>query len=267
MSWHYLQEQEEESSAVSFAVTLASELLKLRNIHGKFFWLVKKMECCQSSQSGMMSARSEATIQSAENTSSSLEASKTSLLSPEDSHAKTLAVQEKEQESPEREADCGKSLPVSFAKYDRQECLWKTHQCSLFGGLESFSETWPRWGMMHDGECWEVATLVRNKREKESGFIPACVASDGKWHGMEKHIKNSRKKRVDQNKSAPTEKITYAYYEADIPERYFPEISEVVMNFPQGWTDLSELETHRIVTLLNSHGIFLDKIETKQKGK
>ena len=54
------------------------------------------------------------------------------------------------------EADCGASLPVSFAKWDRVSRGWKTHQLSLAGDWEPYSETWPRWGTMRAGECYPL---------------------------------------------------------------------------------------------------------------
>jgi hypothetical protein len=76
-------------------------------------------------------------------------------------HAKTLAPQEKAQELMESEAGCGEKWRGSFVKYDPDSSLWRTHQCSLLGGLDEFLETWPQWGLMRDGECWEQQTLAQ----------------------------------------------------------------------------------------------------------
>ena len=62
--------------------------------------------------------------------------------------AKTSALPEPEPESTEREADSGARWPGSLAKYDHDTCSWKTAQLSLLGGLDEFSQTWPRWGLM-----------------------------------------------------------------------------------------------------------------------
>ena len=96
-------------------------------------------------------------------------------------HVRTLAQQERGQESMESEAECGEKWHGSFVKYDPDSSSWKTHQCSLLGGLESFSETWPRWGLMRDGECWEQQMLVPHTSETESGLsekLPTPQASD-----------------------------------------------------------------------------------------
>ncbi len=85
-------------------------------------------------------------------------------------HAKTLAPQEKAQELTESEAECGEKWLASFVKYDPDSSLWRTHQCSLLGDLEPFSETWPQWGLMRDGECWEQRMLEQTIRGTESGL-------------------------------------------------------------------------------------------------
>ena len=58
-------------------------------------------------------------------------------------HAKTLAQQEKVQESKAQEAECGKKWHGLLAKYNQDTHSWKTAQCSLLGDSEEFSATWP----------------------------------------------------------------------------------------------------------------------------
>ena len=92
-------------------------------------------------------------------------------------HAKTSVPQEKGQELTVSDQECGEKWHASFTKYDPDSRSWKTHQCSLLGGLEPFSETWPQWGLMRDGECWEQRTLERTIRGTESGLSPNGVDS------------------------------------------------------------------------------------------
>jgi len=87
-------------------------------------------------------------------------------------HVPTLAQQEKEQELKEKPLECGEKWRGSFTKYDQDSCSWKTHQCSLVGDLEEYSETWPQWGLMRDGECWEQQTLERTIRGTGYGLLP-----------------------------------------------------------------------------------------------
>jgi len=90
----------------------------------------------------------------------------------EDFHAKTSQQQEKAQELMENDQECGQKWLASFVKYDPDSSSWKTHQCSLLGDLEPFSETWPRWGLMRDGECWEQQMSGLRINETESGLWP-----------------------------------------------------------------------------------------------
>jgi DNA (cytosine-5)-methyltransferase 1 len=87
-------------------------------------------------------------------------------------HAKTLAQQEKVQESKAQEAECGKKWHGLLAKYDPLTHSWKTAQCSLLEGLEQSLQTWPRWGMMRNGECYLRPMLAHLISEKESGLLP-----------------------------------------------------------------------------------------------
>ena len=92
-------------------------------------------------------------------------------------HAKTLAPQEKAQELMEKPLECGEKWRGSFTKYDPDTSLWKTHQCSLLGDLEEFSETWPHWGLMRNGECWEQQTLAQTINVIVFGLNPSEMNS------------------------------------------------------------------------------------------
>jgi hypothetical protein len=97
-------------------------------------------------------------------------------------HAKTSHPQEKAQALTESAAGCGEKWRASFAKYNPDSRLWKTHQCSLLGDLEPFLETWPQWGLMRDGECWEQQTLAQTTKGTEYGLLekwPTLAARDG----------------------------------------------------------------------------------------
>jgi len=78
----------------------------------------------------------------------------------------------------EKEAGCGEKWQGSSMKYDPDSRSWKTHQHSLFGGLVEFSETWPRWGTMRNGECWGLPMWERHTNGKESGFWRTPAAQE-----------------------------------------------------------------------------------------
>jgi hypothetical protein len=96
------------------------------------------------------------------------------------SRAKTSQPLEKEPDSTASEAASGLKCLGSLARFDLDSRSWKTHQFSLLGGLESFSETWPRWGMMRGGECWELSTPELRTKENESGLWVTPCATDSK---------------------------------------------------------------------------------------
>ena len=172
----------------------------------------------------------------------------------EDFRAKTLAQQEKVLESTDQDQECGSTWQGSFVKYNQDTSSWKTPQYSLLEDSVEFLETWPNWGLMRNGECWEVTPLELTRNEPEFGFWPTPTKSDGTQHGKEKYIKNSRSKRISLGKTAPTEKITYLYFESDIPAKFFPELSEELMTWPRGWTHLEPLETDRFLEWQQQHG-------------
>ncbi|MGG2046734.1 hypothetical protein ABFY72_29270 [Burkholderia gladioli] len=69
-------------------------------------------------------------------------------------HAKTSAQPEPVTDSTVSAAGSGPKWLGSFAKYSPSESKWRTAQCSLLGDSDEFSETWPRWGSMRNGECY-----------------------------------------------------------------------------------------------------------------
>ena len=88
-----------------------------------------------------------------------------------DFHAKTFQQQEKVQELTENDQECGGKWRGSFTKYDPNTSSWKTHQCSLLGDLDEFLETWPQWGLMRNGECWEQQTLAQTIKGTGYGLL------------------------------------------------------------------------------------------------
>jgi hypothetical protein len=91
--------------------------------------------------------------------------------------ARTSAAPEREQASKASGPACGKKWRGSLAKYDPDTCSWRTAQFSLLGGLELFSETFPRWGTMRNGECSERTTPVLRIEGRGSGYWPTPKAS------------------------------------------------------------------------------------------
>jgi hypothetical protein len=182
----------------------------------------------------------------------------------EDFRARTSQQQEKAQELMESEVECGEKWHASFTKYNPDSSSWKTHQCLLLGGLEEFSETWPQWGLMRDGECWGQRMLEQTIRGTESGLLPNGVDS---FHtpnttGLDGGS-NSRKALKKRQEKFPTPTCHNSNEKGSPSEfnRQSPGLGTVVlidknktggilnptwvewlMGWPLEWTDLKPLE-------------------------
>jgi hypothetical protein len=171
--------------------------------------------------------------------------------------AKTFPPLEKAQESTAREADCGDTWPEWFAKFDPVTSSWRTRQCSLLAGLDVFSGTWPRWGMMRSGVCWGLATPVRRTKENGYGFWPTPVKTDGYAVGW-CLTSIERKERGETRPSGAHIGTGLKYFRKT--ERYLsngfpnPMFTEWLMGWPIKWTDLQPLETAKFQQWLHSHG-------------
>jgi len=162
-------------------------------------------------------------------------------------HVKTSVPQEKAQELMENDQECGEKWHGSFVKYDPNTSSWKTHQCSLLGDLDEFSETWPQWGLMRNGECWEQQMLEQYIRGTESGLseqtFPTPVASDSKGGKSNTvHYKNQRFVRISNTTSTEFGAKLSAAYQLMTGNPLPPSFSEWMMGWQIGWTDLKPLE-------------------------
>ena len=121
-----------------------------------------------------------------------------------------------------------------LARYDPKLSSWKTSQLSLVEGLTEFSQTWPRSGMMRNGIAYRLPTLVRDKFGTEFGLWPTPNASAYKGGRLSprRGVKNPEKNNWQDFCSLV---LGHRY-----PE---PEITEQVMGFPTGWTEIKPLET------------------------
>jgi hypothetical protein len=94
-------------------------------------------------------------------------------------HAKISLPQEKGQGLTESDQECGNKWQESFAKYNQNMSMWKTPQCLLGEESEQFLGTWPRWGSMRNGECFQQPKLGQNIEGKGSGLWPTPTTPSG----------------------------------------------------------------------------------------
>ena len=179
-------------------------------------------------------------------------------------HAKTSPQPERAQELTESDQECGEKWQRSFTKYDQDSCSWKTHQCSLLGDLEPFSETWPRLGLMRDGECWEQQTLAHRINETESGLWPSPNSRDWKDSGASQGKRKSPNLGTVVHWATPVSDDTsyrknkYAQggtaLSTQAGGKLNPTWVEWLMGWPLGWTDLKPLEMDKYHLWQQQHG-------------
>lgn len=113
-----------------------------------------------------------------------------------------------------------------LAVYDRDLCSWRTCQMSLLAteadGLEPFSGTWPRWGMMQNGEAFGQTCSEQDSRENECSLWPTIIAGSRLSH--------------TNGRSCLPQSARHLLDGLNL----FPEEAECLMGFPIGWTSVAE---------------------------
>jgi hypothetical protein len=234
MSWHYLREQEGEFLEDICLGGEPLQPLKSKTTHAEFYCNGKLMDSYLDSLSGMTFALLKANLGEEKSISSQV-----------DFLAKTSQQLEKEMDLKVNDQDCGKKWRGSFTRYDPDSSSWKTHQCSLLGDLDEFLETWPQWGLMQDGECWELTLQDLTISETESGLLPTVLATDWKG-GTTASRPDNGKLRFDQWRDYVKLKhgMTYPH----------PTHSELRMGWPINWTDLKPLGMDKFRQWQQQHG-------------
>ena len=169
-----------------------------------------------------------------------------SISSAEGSLARTSAQPEQRKEndlgSPENVVDCGPSCSGSFARYNLASSCWKTSQLSLRMGLETFSETWPAWGMTLNGECFQLADSVPHIAGNVCGLLPTPTASDANGSG-----RSHKRKGIERGWTNLKDYCSLVWKLAYPPVL----VVEYMMGYPIGWTGLEPLETLSFPSWLN----------------
>ena len=257
MSWHFLAGQEAaswEDSCLAGAPSVLSRLIPIAEVSCS---PANETGCSTPSPSGTTCAPSTESLGAG-----------TSMSSAAASPARTSAQPGKAQASQASAAGSGWRWPGSFVKWDRASSLWKTRQCSLVAGLDAFSETWPRWGTMRDGECSELAMSEPRTSEPGCLSLPTLRKSDGERGGRGDLIQAIRGNPNSHYKSLPTltvndsknnggpsqHRIQHPNLNAVLGGALNPMWCEWFMGFPIGWTELQHLETLKFQAWLASHG-------------
>ena len=145
------REQEEVSSVECYSDIPQYALSNSKTTQGESCCSVKGTVSCQDSPSGTISKLSTGDLGEVE-----------SMLSQEDSRAKTSQSQERGLGSKVSDQDSGERWRELFVKFDLSTFSWKTHQCLWEEDLAESSVILPKWGMMRNGVCWERITSNSN---------------------------------------------------------------------------------------------------------
>jgi len=241
MSWHYLQGQEAASWEGTCLDGAPDALLSLIPTVEACCSPDSAMDCFQPSPSGTMCGPLTASRGADE-----------LMLCPEASPAKTFLSPAGATDSTESAAAFGWKWPGSFAKWHRGSCSWRTRQCSLIEGLDEFSETWPRWGSMLDGECLEQTHLAPRSTGSESGYWQTPTTRDGKGQ-------SGKGNRIKRGKNGRLHVANLCDQIVDIGR---PDLVRSVkfrltlMGWPSGWTNCAPLATDRFHAWRQAHGGF-----------
>lgn len=254
MSWHCSQALVAEFSEVDSSDGEPSALSKSTSIAERFLRSVKMTGSLNRSKSGTTSELL------TEN-----HGEESSISSPEDSRARTFLARGEGLGLTESVPVYGPKWRGSSVRFDQDSRLWRIHPCLPLGDLGEFSGTWPRWGMMRNGECWELTTLAPRISAKEFGYVPTPRASDCNGGGVvgSKNKMNLRDYVMEfptpcASNGAGGSNARKAWKKLGIsnPGRLNPHWAEWLMGWPIGWTDLKPLATDRFHEWLNSHGEF-----------
>src|SRR5690606_1404096 len=92
-----------------------------------------------------------------------------------DSPARTSASQARAQGLRASVPASGASSPALLTRYDPATRSWRTSQLCFIEGLATYSETWPRSGMMRSGIAYQLPTLAQSMTGIEFGLLPTLT--------------------------------------------------------------------------------------------
>ncbi len=152
-------------------------------------------------------------------------------------------------------AGSGRSLPVSFARFDPASSSWRTCPASAAGAWATYSATWPRAGMTRNGTAYQRAPLVRLTRGTVSGSWPTPVRADGERAsetykrgnptllGAVLRWQTPTVQDAKNNGGPGQHSENTVPLNAQVGGKLNPQWVEWLMGFPTGWSDLEDSAT------------------------
>lgn len=248
MSWHYLQEQEEDFSLQNYLDGIQSADVKYRSTQEKSCYKDKEMDTYQSSLYGMMSQPLMEDLGMVQ-----------LMLFQEVSPVKTYQQEEKEKALKEKGVAYGKNMQESLEKLDLSLSLLKTPLYLEVEDLTLSSKTLMNWGMMQDGVCLGLGNLVQHINAIDYGLLdatPTCVMplerTNPILEGRVFLLESGRPRKMSKKGTAGSLNWNQLMsYKGVIPTM---ELCEHYMGWPIGWTDKKPLEMDKYQSWLQMHG-------------
>jgi hypothetical protein len=131
----------------------------------------------------------------------------------------------------------GNTWQESLEKCSRPMPLLRIPLCFLREDWEPSLKTWPRWGTMLNGECFQQEPLEQTTRDKESGYLPTPTCHNAKEGAYPS----------EYTRNTPT-------LATHVGGKIHPEFTEWMMGWPLGWTGLKPLATVKYQQWQQAHG-------------
>mgnify|MGYP003147238861 CR=1 FL=1 len=238
MTWHYLAEQAGASLEDICSDGVPLQPLRSKITHAAFCSNGKLTASYLDSLSGTTFAPS------TEN-----RGEEKLMSSREDSPVRTSQQPAPGLDCQERGRDYGPNKPESLAKWNRHSRMWKTRQFLLHEGLESFSETFPTWGTMQDGELLARTPPELSITGLESGcWLPTIGKNEFRGTSRKRYWRSEDYRAAKMAEGVRTSK--------DDPIYLSPSFSEEAMMWPIMWTALAPLAMDKFQRWQHSHGEF-----------
>lgn len=142
-------------------------------------------------------------------------------------------------------ADSGLNSEESLAFFDQSTQSWRTSQLLLFGGLEEYSATFTRSGLMRNGKLYLRPLLARPMKEKEFSLWPTAQASDAKRmkFSKEAHLKQQARNRRLGFGAGPASANLVLHCQIEFDGCPTANFVEWLMGCPMNWTAIEHLAT------------------------
>lgn len=152
---------------------------------------------------------------------------------------RTFPAQDRVPELTGRDQDSGPKCTESFANYDQDSSSWKTSQICLSGEWEEFSGTWPRHGLMRNGQCSPAAPLVLHTCDSVCSSWPTPMTQDVRTLGPLRNLL----RWYSRSENGEIQRHVSYTFGAKFGMRPSYKVAGWLMGFPLTWMDGVDTET------------------------